>query len=120
MTAQGVFHPEARILARAHGVQLMAHGVYSLALWVCQHPLRRELWHEEMQVVELQSEFIGQWRDTEVPQIVYLCLWGCGESRQDLIEFVYHLVWLLYHGSLSTLSYRTISDTPPTPLATRQ
>ena len=59
MTTQGVFHPEARILARAHGVQLATHGVYRLALLVCQHPLRRELWHEEMQVVKLQSEFIS-------------------------------------------------------------
>ena len=59
MTPQGVFHPEARILARAHGVQLATHGIYSLALLLCQYPLRRELWHEEMQVVKLQSEFIG-------------------------------------------------------------
>ena len=59
MPTQGVFHPQARILARAHGVQLATHGVYSLALLLCQHLLRRELWYEEMQVVKLQSEFIG-------------------------------------------------------------
>ena len=76
MTTQGVFHPEARILARTHGVQLAVHGVYSLALVGCKHPLGSELWNEEMQVVELQSQLIGQWRYTEVPQIVYLCRWG--------------------------------------------
>jgi hypothetical protein len=74
MTPQGVFRPETRILADAHVVQLAAYSVYSLALLVRQHPLRRKLWHEEIQVVELQSKLIGQWSDTEVLQIVYLCL----------------------------------------------
>jgi len=74
MTPQGVCHPETRILAGTHVVQLAAHSVYSLVLLVRQRPLRRKLWHEEIQVVELQSKLIGQWSDTEVLQIVYLCL----------------------------------------------
>jgi len=76
MTPQGVFRPETRILAGTHVVQLTAHSVYSLALLVRQHPLCRKLWHEEIQVVELQSKLIGQWSDTKVLQIVYLCLCG--------------------------------------------
>jgi len=74
MTPQGVFHPATRILAGTHVVQLVAHSVYSLALLVRQHPLRRKLRHEEIQVVKLQSKLISQWSDTKVLQIVYLCL----------------------------------------------
>ena len=63
-------------MAGTHIVQLTAHSVYSLALLVRQHPLRRKLWHEEIQVVELQSKLIGQWSNTKVLQMVYLCLCG--------------------------------------------
>jgi hypothetical protein len=74
MTLQGAFRPETRILAGTHVVQLAAHSVYSLVLLARQHPLRRKLRHEEIQVMELQSKLIGQWSNTKVLQIVYLCL----------------------------------------------
>src|SRR5947209_410313 len=72
--APGRFSAPQAAQCKGSGAGHSVHNVYSLALLVRQLHLRRKLWHEEIQVVELQSKLIGQWSNTKVLQIVYLCL----------------------------------------------